>query len=173
MVDEKKLAEILDELVVEAKEISRVNDRDLVNCIMTMLRKPVQWYVDPASKPSIIDHREANWNVQLRFWSFPPGEKYGEDLDFTEPDLVRGFDGIVNYLREWIYEMHEKSGEDLELIPEFTKLALQRRLGGMRPAISRGGGRAVTTIPYMVGDWNYSVQLWISRENVALTPTID
>ncbi len=157
---------VVGEILPKAREMSKKDERAVVACLMTLIRPHITACIDPDLKDARLDNRTRKWNVRLTF-AVTDGD-FTELISESEPEAVQGFDEVIEMLLEYVKQTHENSGVDIRDLPSLSITNLKKRLGGMRPAISKGGGYAHTMIRYMVNEHYYVCKLEISRENIPL-----
>ena len=142
-------------------EAKRTN-REIYAVIVSEFRRYVREQIDPKYIAARIDTREAMWNVSLLFWDVSEGSDRGDLIAETEKtELVRGFHGVTALILDYAAQVHPEL--DVATLRPFAAENLAKRMGGIRPAISRGGGTATTKIQYQVGDKYYNCIVTVTR----------
>lgn len=151
-----------EQVVREAKFMAERTGRKLPSCLATIMLPYVKNYVDPQGGEALAHHdnRVRSWHVHIYFWDVSQGNDGAMLLAENDGgETVRGMSEIAELLIEYKGHRH---GEFTE-IEKFTPTELSKRLGGMRPAISRGNGQAVTRIFYEVAEKHFMCQVEIQR----------
>jgi len=150
----KAIARICEELKPLVERQAQLSGRTLVSCFMSMLRPHILYALDPTlveGKSSAPDTRAKTWSIEVTFWDVSQGRKNADLLAECAEEVVLGMDGVLLAIQGDVIAMHEGKVKRASDIPEFSDLSLKRRLGGLRPAISRGGGSATLRVYYSVG----------------------
>lgn len=85
----------------------------------------------------IMDGRVLRWHIAAEYWHAPNGQDYDSLLAGTE--TRNGFEGVAMWLRDGAVAAFASRGG---LPPACTVPHLMHKLDTVRPAISRGDGRA-------------------------------
>lgn len=157
---------IVGELMPRAEAMSKEKDRGVVPCLVTILRPYLAAYVTPAAKAAKLDNRTRKWNVRLTFAATDGA--FSEIISKSEVEIVQGFDEVIEMVLDYTAQTHEHNGVDIRELPSMSMTNLKKRFGGMRPAISKGGGYAHTLLNYVVNEHYYVCKVEISRENIPL-----
>lgn len=163
-----KLKEGLNDLIVEAREDAERQNRTIISCLSSALRPYLELYLDPTSGKLAPDKRSRKWAVEITFWDITEGKGAADLVGECCKEVVTGFDGVWELIQEMVEGMYEEV-EKAEHITIFGTVSLKRRLGGLRPSLSRGGGRATLRLTYAVpGDkWHLCTVLVTHPEDKA------
>lgn len=134
--------------------------REICAVIISEFRKYVKDEVDPQAAAK-ADSRESMWQINMHFWDVSEGSDRGELVAQTDPETVRGFHGVTTAILEYAIQAHPEL--ELANLRPFSAENLAKRMGGIRPAISRGGGTATTKIQYQVAGKYYSCIVTVAR----------
>lgn len=157
----------VDEVLEQAKKLSEATNRTVISCAMTLLRPHILDCVDPDARSAKWDNRTRKWNVRLTFAAIT-GDNVAEIISQSESELMQGFDEVLCMIQEYAEQTHENSMVDIRSLHNLTTTNLKKRLGGMRPAISKSGGYAHTVLQYMVDEQYYACKVEITREDIPL-----
>ncbi len=149
----KAIVHICEELKPVADCQAKQSNRSTLSCLMTMLRPHIAYELDPtktSGQREAPDSRAKPWSVEVTFWEVSDGLKNGDLLAECEEETVHGMDGVLAVVQGDVVAMHEERIKEAPDIAEFSDISLKRRLGGLRPAISRGGGTATLRIYYSI-----------------------
>lgn len=118
------------------------------------------------SKETETDQRERCWDVRCYVWQVWDDGTTELLADNETPDRVQGLKGVALLVQEYC-AMHgpgpnEIEGRESVKFP-FTSLELDRRMGSLRPAINRGGGKCSTRWRYKIGSDSFMFQADIAR----------
>jgi len=162
---EDKIAAICEEMLPAATTLSEAENRELVNCLVTIFRAHARAWVYPETVESSVDFRTRKWAVRLIFWNVAEGNERGEIIGESEEDeIASGLFAVAKIIREYAELMHGAE-VDISTIEIFTDLRLNKRLTGMRPAISKGGGVASTKLNYLIDGVPHMCVATVSRYN--------
>jgi len=127
--------------------------RTLISCLMTLLRPRFVEAIAPRGEGTMKneDGREKRWTVETTFWDVTNGIARADLIGECDKETVKGMGGVQALLEEYVVSMHHKSIRESWDIPEFSATSLKRRLGGLRPSISRGEGASTLRIYYSLG----------------------
>jgi len=143
----KCLNVVIDELLTIVRDRARASGKTEISCMMTELRPYVARVLDPTIPELTPDSRTKDWDVTVTFWDISTGRENADQLGECDPQVARGMEGVRKVIQQMVEEMYEQVSEAQD-IPEFTDISLKRRLGGLRPSISRGRGRATLRVYY-------------------------
>ena len=149
-----------EQVLTEATFMAERTGRKLPSCLATVMLPYVKNYVDPQGGEALarFDNRVRAWKVKVYFWDVSQGNDGAVLLADSEPEVVQGMAEVGALLVEYKEVRHPDT--DIE---KFSTVELSKRLGGMRPAISRGNGQAVTRIFYQVAEKHFMCQVEIQR----------
>lgn len=127
--------------------------KTLISCLMTALRPHFVEAISPRGEGSLRteDGRQKQWDVEISFWDVTNGADRAEHVGQCDKTTVRGMSGVQELLEDYTVDMHSETIVKSEEIPEFAATSLKRRLGGLRPSISRGEGMGTLRIYYSLG----------------------
>ena len=149
---------IVNALRPAAEMEAKRENRSVVAVISSAFRPMIANEVDPAkqgTKELSEDNRTKKWQVSIVFSDVSGGMEMADVIADNEGEIILGLKAIGLVLIEYAKELHINDGHDAYLIPEFTQTNMAKRMAGMHPAISRGGGEATTVIKYTFGDDKY------------------
>ena len=162
---EDAMAVICKALEPQAQIMASGTGRTLQSCLATLIRPMIGHYLHPETKSQgnkDVDLRERMWTVTIQFWDITQNIDRPDLLADNEGEQIRGLNTVIDVVREYADQMHEDYGVDD--IPEFDMLKMQKRMHGMRPAISRGGGKATLRINYALEEHlNYYCSIDLER----------
>jgi len=137
-----------------AEKMEDVSGRTVTSCLSTLILQELKYIEHPSTRPkdgATMDGRFRKWKLDFKFWEISEGMARGTLLAESEEDeVVTGMDAVCELIREYTAKVHEIVLTDTANA-EFAIPNMLRRLGGMRPAISRGGGLAHLKIHYDLG----------------------
>ncbi len=170
--DEAKLvaaAEVICKVLMDrAQKLAESTERKIGSCIMTLMRPYVWAYLEPEIRALRFDNRERFWEVAIYFWDIATDQSSAELIGKSSIEEVRGMNKISELIRSFVADIHKPDGLTCDHFPEFDPVRMAKRLGGMRPAISRGDGKATLRIYYKVSeDKRYLCQVDIKRTDRA------
>lgn len=127
--------------------------KTLISCLMTMLRPHFLEAISPRGEGTLLneDGRQKQWIVEISFWDVSNGVDRADLVGECEKETVKGMAGVQAALEEYVVPMHSRYIKKPGDIPEFSATGLKRRLGGLRPSISRGEGVGTLRIYYTLG----------------------
>ena len=155
-------------LVPQAQKISDLTGKSVYACTMGLLRPHIKREINNRHYPDFVDGREKVWNVRAIFYHSAYSGQL-EELAVCDVEQCRGFDEIIQLIRDYVDQAHEEQGVKPSNAMPFDYTTLSKRIGGMRSAISKNGGLASTHIPYVVNDVHFSCSVTIAREEIDLT----
>ena len=139
---------VVAKLLPSANILADATSRAPLACLMTILRPHVALRVDPSKHKVDIDLRRRRWAIKITVFDLD-GEE--DDCAFDE-ETVQGLDEVGVAIRECIELAHEDADFNILCVPELTDTNLKKRMAGLHPAISRGGGKATTRINYALAN---------------------
>jgi len=166
MLFKDALESICTTLMPRAEILAEGTGRTTISCLISILRKEIVKYVTPGvgGHTTISDNRERKWSVKIWFWDVTNGEGARELIAENDEEIMYGLPAIGTAICEYAQDMHEEDGHDTSKLPEFSAVAMAKRMGGMHPAISKGGGEATLRVRYQLDDGKYYIcQADISR----------
>lgn len=148
------LTAVVDILRPMAEQMEDGTGRTITSCLSTLILQELKYIEHPSTRPkdgATTDGRFRKWKLDFKYWEISEGMSRGTLLAESEQDeVVTGMDAVCDLIREYTSRVHEVVLTDASNA-EFTIPNMLRRLGGMRPAISRGGGKAYLKIHYELG----------------------
>jgi len=160
------LASICTTLMPRAEILAEGTGRTVISCLSSILRKELGTYVTPGAGrySTVSDNRERKWLVKIWFWDVTAGDGEGELIAENDAEIISGLPALGVAICEYAQEIHGEDGYDASELPEFGAVAMAKRMGGMHPAISKGGGEATLRVRYAFGDGKrYVCQADVSR----------
>jgi len=153
-------------LLHKAEVLADCSSRTVISCLTSLLRKEVAAHLTPGARTgkSLTDNRERKWSVKIWFWDVTHGMAMAELIAENDDEIIQGLPAIGDAIREYAQDLHNEDGFDASKLSEFSAVARAKRMGGMHPAISKGGGEATLRVRYTFGDEKYYIcQADISR----------
>lgn len=160
---QEAIGTICDILTPQAKLEADNEGRKLLAVLSSMVRPLIGYHLDPQSQPKLKyaqDNRTRDWRVKIYFWNLDRGTEGAELIAENDEEIIRGLPAVGGAIREYAADIH---GEVVADIPVFSELDMSRRMGGMHPAIVRGGGSAISRIRYEIDGAFFLCQVDISR----------
>lgn len=150
-------------MLPEAKKRAELTSRAPYSVLTSLLRPYIDEAVTPRKVKRTVDNRTRLWWFKIYFWDITNGLEAGDLIAQSDLENERGFDAIVCLIRQWVKEVHAGIHWLMDQDHDFNELSLKKRLGGLRPAITRGSGKATLRIYYVVHGKRYLCQVDISR----------
>lgn len=151
-VDLERAVEALCEVLrPQAELIASTEGRTLSSCLVSLIRPLVKSYLDPDAPCAtlrLVDNRTKPWKASMQFWDISEGDERGELLAETDPEIYTGLGGITEAIWEYVNQVHEEDGVTHNDISAMRDTLMAKRMAGIRPAISRGDGKATLKIYY-------------------------
>jgi hypothetical protein len=143
-------------------------------CLATMLRPLINMQLPNTGKSAVYDRRQKEWNVQCTFGAVNGGaHDHDEDGEFAA-ETVRGFDHVIDVIRECVDDFHEPTGNVWHDFNEFNDRSMKQRFGGLYSNIAKGGGEASTRIFYEVaGETMRFVDVAVERAKLGADQKLD
>ena len=165
------LKEICGALEPVAEARVGVTHKTLVSAMLSVLRPLIAQTLDPTRHTTVdkYDGRQKTWNVHLYLFEREPQWEYSESsltADDAEELEAGGYNLCKDMEGTYFVELPEVRGlltvgeettkvlsllHDIDMahtFAPFNTVAMSKRMAGMHPAISRGGGEAQTIISY-------------------------
>jgi len=142
---------VVDSLLPNAIALGEAKGKQLLPSLMATLRPLLKARVYPdgvVPKKDTPDGRSSIWELQISFSDV--SRQYGEAIGETDIEEITGLTWVGVAIREYAQAMHPD--QDFSTIPEFKQANMAKRMGGMYPAISKGGGSASTVVRYTLDD---------------------
>lgn len=163
-----KIEDVLAGLLPAAREAGELSGRSIKVELALLMKQHIDAFVKENVTTTLNDGRVKQWNMSLTYIEVHEGDQ-GEVVAESGEELVTGFGGIIELIRDMTEQMHEKEGYCIEDLAPFTVKTLKHKLNSLRPTLSNSGGRAKTHIPYLVGRKKFSCVIKISRDGMPLT----
>lgn len=165
-VDEGKairgaVATLIEILRPAAEEEAERGSRTLKSCLTSAVRQYIEAAV--VTRPRDVDGRETLWQVKMYFWDINEGADRADKIAESNVETVRGFNEVGRLIQEYAGNTHPAATDLTDLDGPFEYAELIRRLGTIRPAISRGGGSATMRLRYVLKNIRYICQVDIKR----------
>lgn len=159
----------LAELLPKAEALAKLQDRTTKACLASLLQPYIKGFLQPDFPKERKDARTRKWNIKLKYINSIDGTNYDVVAECAA-QLVCGYAEVVEAIRETTREVHEEEGDTfiLDEAVDFSPDDLRDRFNSLRPAISRGGGRAKMYTQYVVDSVPFTCILFVSREEIPL-----
>tara|TARA_R110000772_G_scaffold2839_1_gene10326 strand:- start:36251 stop:36805 length:555 start_codon:yes stop_codon:yes gene_type:complete len=158
---------VLEELTPKAKSLAEGSERAVTSCISSLMLPHIKQHFNPTTAKAIYDNRKRKWNVQLTFLVSHDATQYELTAE-SGVEVVNGYSDAIKLMRDYVADVHADQGVDIDELEDFSEENLRHRFNSLRPAISRGGGRARMVTQYVVNEHHYSCVLRVSHEHIPL-----
>lgn len=165
---DESLEVVMDYLFPDVEKMQLLTQKNELNCMAAIIRRHVKQVMEEPDE-GYVDGRKKPWCVEMVFFH------YGSDgqvdrIAESGVELVYGFEAVRDLIHEFLSNTHPNDEIDFENNAQISDCNLAKRLGGMRPAISKGGGTAQTSLRYVVDGEFHAIRIRISREGKELPP---
>ena len=164
----RALGVVVNSKLPEAEKLADATGRSVLSCLSTIIRPHIGYHLNPETTPSEIDHREREWKFTMQIYDLRQGMVGAPLVDERKDVIVVGMETIANDMTRFVRHCHSRAEYAPPEAQEFNPVNLKKRLGGMRPAISKSGGYANTSIQYVVDDDHYLLTVQMCRAELSL-----
>lgn len=140
----RQIADVLEE---DVRHMSDVTGQKRAQCLASILRPMINMQLPNTGPAALVDRRQKPWRVQCWFGFVNKTYDLDDEGEF-EGEVVRGFDAVIEVVRDCFDDYHGPTGDVWSSAPEFNDKSMRQRFGGLYSNISKGGGEASTRITY-------------------------
>lgn len=138
----------------QAEIVAANTGRELASCLVSLFRPLAKSYVDPelpSATERVVDNRTRPWKAYMNFFDITEGTgTKAYHIAETDEEIYVGLQAITEAVWDYVDQIHERDNTTHYDIAALSETNMKKKMAGIRPAISRGGGTATLRIYYAI-----------------------